>query len=648
MTPEQRAVNTIKCLGMDAVQQANSGHPGMVMGMAEIATVLWSDFVKYDPNDAHWMDRDRVILSNGHGSMLLYAALHLSGQSITLEDIKQFRQWGAVTAGHPEYGYADGIETTTGPLGQGFANGVGMAMAERWLSENVSSDLVDHYTYVMCGDGCLMEGVSAEAASVAGHLKLGKMIVLYDDNNITIDGRTDIAFGEDVCARFEAYGWHTMKIDGHDKDAIRAAIQAGKDNTEQPTLIACKTIIAKDAPNKADSSSAHGSPLGEDEIRAVKIAIGMDPDEKFVVHDDAYAHFRHRHEELTATREAWNQKMTASDAGATLTAYHEVPDTSVVEWPVFEEGGSIATRSSSHKVLTAIAAGIPNFIGGSADLAGSNKTKLAGGDCSRESFVGRNIHFGVREHGMAAICNGLILHGGVHPFCATFLVFHDYMRPSVRLSALMHQPVNYIYTHDSIFVGEDGPTHQPIEQIESMRLIPGLWVMRPADANESSVMWKVAMERRDGPNALCFTRQNLPIMNPELTKGAVKGGYVVRDFDGDGAQKCIVLATGSEVSLALKAVDSLVAEGWNVRVVSMPCRELFMTQDVEYRASVLPAGILTVSVEAGVRQGWTGFGVQGSLGLDRFGASAPGAIVAEKLGLHVKGIVEQVAKNALK
>lgn len=648
MTPEQRAVNTIKCLGMDAVQQADSGHPGMVMGMADIATVLWSDFVKYDPLDAHWMDRDRVVLSNGHGSMLLYAALHLSGQAISLDDIKQFRQWGAVTAGHPEYGYADGIETTTGPLGQGFANGVGMAMAERWLRENVDADLVDHHTYVLCGDGCLMEGVSAEAASLAGHLKLGKLVVLYDDNNITIDGRTDIAFGEDVCARFEAYGWQTMRIDGHDRDAIRSAIQAAKDNDVQPTLIACRTVIAQGAPTKADTSSAHGSPLGDGEIRGAKLAMGMDPDEKFVVHDDAYAHFRHRHAHLSAEREAWNQRLAASANGATLQQYMGSPNTDAVEWPVFEEGSSVATRNASQKILTAIANGIPNFIGGSADLAGSNKTKLPGGDCTGESFVGgRTIHFGVREHGMAAISNGLILHGGIHPFCATFLVFHDYMRPSVRLSALMHQPLNYVYTHDSIFVGEDGPTHQPIEQIESMRLIPNLWVMRPADANESSVMWRVAMERRDGPNALCFTRQNLPVLDPEVAKGAYRGGYVLRDFDQTASKKCVLIATGSEVSLAMEAISSLEEDGWSVRVVSMPCRELFLKQDEAYRSAVLPQGVTTIAIEAGVRQGWIGFGVQGALGLDRFGASAPGDIVAEKLGLHVKGIVQQVQRNAL-
>lgn len=650
MTPEQRAVNTIKCLGMDAVQQANSGHPGMVMGMADIATVLWSDFVKYDPNDAHWPDRDRVILSNGHGSMLLYAALHLSGQSITLEEIKEFRQWGAVTAGHPEYGYADGIETTTGPLGQGFANGVGMAMAERWLRDNVDPNLVDHHTYVMCGDGCLMEGVTAEAASLAGHLKLGKLVVLYDDNNITIDGRTDIAFGEDVCARFEAYGWQTMRIDGHDREAIRTAIQAGKDNVQQPTLIACKTVIAQGAPTKADTSSAHGAPLGDEEIRGAKIAMGMNPDERFVVHNDAYNHFRKRHEALSKQRQSWDSRVINSGNGELLQQYLSPPSTENVKWPVFEEGTGMATRNASQTILTAIADGIPNFIGGSADLAGSNKTKMPGGDCTGESFEnGRTIHFGVREHGMAAISNGLILHGGVHPFCATFLVFHDYMRPSVRLSALMHQPLNYVYTHDSIFVGEDGPTHQPIEQIESMRLIPNLWVMRPADANESSVMWKVALDRRDGPNALCFTRQKLPTLNMNIAQNAVYGGYTVQDFgDADATQKCILVATGSEVSLAIQSVDALEAEGWSVRVVSIPCRELFMTQSIEYRQSILPSGIPSIAIEAGVRQGWLGFGVQGALGLDRFGASAPGNIVAEKLGLHVKGIVQQVQQNALR
>lgn len=644
MSLEQIAVNTIKGLGMDAIQKANSGHPGMVLGMADIATVLWGDFVNYDPDDAQWMDRDRVVLSNGHGSMLLYAILHLTGQSISLEDIKNFRQWGAVTAGHPEYGYAAGIETTTGPLGQGFANGVGLAIAERWMAENYGSDLSDHFTYVLCGDGCLMEGISAEAASLAGHLQLGKLVVLYDDNNITIDGQTHLTFSEDVSARFAAYGWHTLKVDGHDRDAIREAIKAGQAVTHQPTLISCKTVIGKDAPTKAGTSASHGSPLGESEIQAVKSIIGLNPDEYFATPTGAYEHFARRHSQLRHLRIQWNQRLDKSTQRDAFLSALQPLNTETIPFPQFAEGSSMATRSSGGKVMGAIASAIPNFIGGSADLAGSNKTRLSGADMIPSSFKGaRNIHFGIREHSMAGISNGLALHGGIHPFCATFLVFHDYMRPSVRLSALMHLPVVYVYTHDSIFVGEDGPTHQPIEHLESMRLIPNLWVLRPADANESSLMWKVALSRQDGPSAICLTRQDLPILPWNDVQGALMGAYILRDFTKPQSEKsCILLATGSEVSLAVEAIPALESEGWEVRIVSMPCRELFALQSSEYRSTVLPSDVLTISVEAGVTSGWTGYGVQGAIGLDRFGASAPGETVADKLGLNVTEIVRKV------
>lgn len=645
MTVEQRAVNTIKTLGMDAIQKANSGHPGMVMGMADIATVLWRDFVLYDPDDAEWQNRDRVVLSNGHGSMLLYSILHLTGQALTMDDIKNFRQWGSVTAGHPEYGYAPGIETTTGPLGQGFANGVGMAMAERWLADNFGSDLSDHYTYVLCGDGCLMEGISAEAASLAGHLGLEKLIVLYDDNNITIDGRTHLTFGEDVAARFQAYGWNATRVDGHDRDALREAITNAKNGNGKPTLICCKTIIGQGAPTKSDKSAAHGSPLGVDEIRGSKETMGLDPEQSFVVEDEVYQYFQKHHESLRAHRNAWNKTLNKSEKREEYLRCFENPDLDAIDFPVFEAGGSIATRSAGGKIMQAIAAGVPNFIGGSADLAGSNKTKIPGGDIQRDSFVGRNIHFGVREHAMASICNGLSLHGGISPFCATFLVFHDYMRPAVRLTSLMHQPVFYIYTHDSIFVGEDGPTHQPIEHLESMRLIPGLWVLRPADANETTEMWKVMLSRRDGPCAICLTRQNLPILEAHSVSEASKGGYILSEFTLSGAPKVILVATGSEVSLALESLEDLQASGYDVRVVSMPCRELFAINEIDYIQSVLPKGIPVLSLEAGVTQGWTGFsgGVSGAIGLNRFGASAPGKIVAEKLGLNVDNICFTVA-----
>ena len=646
MTVEQRAVNTIKTLGMDAIQKANSGHPGMVMGMADIATVLWHDFVNYDPDDSKWHNRDRVVLSNGHGSMLLYSALHLTGQAFEMDDLKNFRQWGSSTAGHPEYGYAPGIETTTGPLGQGFANGVGMAMAERWLADNHGSELSDHYTYVMCGDGCLMEGISAEAASLAGHLGLEKLVVLYDDNNITIDGRTHLTFGEDVAARFKAYGWNAVRIDGHDRAALRTAISNAKQGNGKPTLICCKTIIGQGSPNKADKSAAHGSPLGVDEIKMVKTGMGVDPEQSFVVQEGVYDYFQDRHEGLRATRSAWNQRLESSAKKDAYLQCFETPNVDAIDFPVFEEGASIATRSAGGTVMQAIAEGLPNFIGGSADLAGSNKTKIPGGDITRDSFAGRNIHFGVREHAMASISNGLSLHGGVNPFCATFLVFHDYMRPAVRLSALMHQPVFYIYTHDSIWVGEDGPTHQPIEQIESMRLIPGLWVLRPADANETTEMWKLMISRQDGPCAICLTRQNLPTIEASKASGASKGGYVLSDFLSIDEPKVIILATGSEVSLAMESVNALREKGFNPRVVSMPCRELFLTNEQAYIDSVFSVGIPILSLEAGVTQGWTGFPglVSAAIGIDRFGASAPGDIVAEKLGLNVDNICQSIAK----
>ncbi|MFT5686212.1 MAG: transketolase, partial [Myxococcota bacterium] len=494
MSIEQQVANTIKGLAMDAVQAANSGHPGAPMGMADIATVLWGRFLKYDPADPAWPDRDRVVLSNGHASMLLYSMLHLTGvqdahrggDSITLDDIKNFRQWGYPTAGHPEFGHAAGIETTTGPLGQGFANGVGMALAERWLRARFGAELVDHHTYVLTGDGCLMEGVCAEAASLAGHLKLDRVIVLYDDNEITIDGGTEVSFTEDVGGRFTCYGWQVIKVNGHDRDAIADAITAAKANTEQPTLICCRTIIAQGSPHKAGTSAAHGAPLGVDEIRLTKAGLGMDPDATFAIPDEVVAHFRDGDAARGEAHAAWSARLAASDLGDKLTAFLGEPDLSGVVWPEFGTDGKLATRKASAAAVQAIAASVENFLGGSADLAGSNGSYIkGGGDITGSDFAQRNLHFGVREHGMAAICNGMSLHGGVYPYCATFLVFHDYMRPSVRLAGLMGQPVTYVYTHDSIFLGEDGPTHQPVEHLMAMRGIPNLYVVRPGDAAET-------------------------------------------------------------------------------------------------------------------------------------------------------------------
>lgn len=642
--------NTIKGLAMDAVQAANSGHPGAPMGMSDIATVLWGRFLSYDPRDTAWPDRDRVVLSNGHGSMLLYSMLHLTGMALSLDDLRNFRQWGSPTAGHPEYGHVPGVETTTGPLGQGIANGVGMAMAEAHLRARFGEALSNHYTYVLCGDGCLMEGISGEASSLAGHLKLGRLIALYDDNQITIDGATSITFTEDVGARYAAYGWQVLRVDGHDREAIAAAITAAKAETERPTLICCRTVIARGSPKLAGTSKSHGAPLGEAEVRATKLALGMDPDQSFVIPDQVLAHFRARDAERTAAHAAWQARLAAHPERAAWEQQHGAPDLGQVSWPAYKVGDKVATRKASHAALGAAGAALTGLIGGSADLAESNGTGLKGaGELSALTPEGRNINFGVREHAMAAICNGLSLHGGVRPFCATFLVFYDYMRPSVRLSALMGQPVVYIYTHDSVWLGEDGPTHQPIEHLMAMRGVPGLWVVRPGDPTETVEAWKMALARTDGPTALVLTRQNLPNLDRGVY-GAVelfhRGAYVLAEADGETA--AVLIATGSEVELALRARNALQADGVPTRVVNMPCWEAFEAQDADYQRSVLPRGLPTVSVEAGITLGWQRWtGARGaSVGIDRFGASAPGAVVADKLGLNV-GRVVQVTKDLL-
>jgi transketolase len=638
---------TIKGLAMDAVQKANSGHPGAPMGMADMAVVLWSRFVKYDPSDPDWPDRDRVILSNGHGSMLLYSMLHLTGTALSVDDLKDFRQWGSRTAGHPEYGEAPGIETTTGPLGQGFANGLGMAFAERWLNGRFGDDLVDHYTWVLCGDGCLMEGISHEAASLAGHLGLGRLIVLYDDNSITIDGSTDKAFSEDVGARFEAYRWQVLRCDGHDQEAIAAAIVEAKASPEKPTLICCKTIIGNGAPNLQGTAKTHGAPLGADEIRAAKIGMGFDPEVDFAIPTEVVEHFRKNDEARKTDRMSWEKRLESSAHRAQWDSFHAAPDLDSIEFPVFE-GGSIATRKSNQKVLDAIAPQLGQLVGGSADLTGSNGSYQAdGGDVGRLDFAGRNLFFGVREHGMAAMCNGIALHSGMIPYCATFLTFHDYMRPSVRLSALMGLQVVYVYTHDSVWLGEDGPTHQPVEQIQAMRSMINVWVVRPADANESAEAWKLALARKDGPTALCLTRQGLVTLDRNVygdASGTQRGGYVL--IDTAGAPDVVLIGTGSEVELALSARDALAAEGIGARVVSMPCVELYLEQDDGYRNDVLPQGTPRVSIEAGVTFGWAGIvGSNGaSVGIDRYGASAPGAVVADKLGMNVANVVATVKR----
>ncbi|RME22055.1 MAG: transketolase [Deltaproteobacteria bacterium] len=641
---------TIAGLAMDAVQKANSGHPGAPMGMADMATVLWNRFLKYDPDDATWPDRDRFVLSNGHASMLLYAVLHLSGQRsphqppLSLDDLRNFRQWGSPTAGHPEYGEAPGIETTTGPLGQGFSTAVGMALAEAWLRARFGQELVDHMTWVFAGDGCLMEGVTSEAASLAGHLGLGRLVVLYDDNHITIDGTTDLAFSEDVGARFEAMGWQVLHVDGHDRDALAAAIELARDETARPSLICCRTEIAHGAPHKANTSAAHGAPLGEEEVRLAKEALGLDPDEQFAVPAEVVAMLRARDDERRAAHAAWRQRLSESGRAEEWARYMGPPAVDTIDWPEFSAGDKLATRKASARVIQAMAASLPQLLGGSADLAGSNGSLIqGGGDVQRDRMDGRNLHFGVREHAMAAICNGLSLHGGIQPYCATFLAFHDYMRPSVRLAALMHQPVVYVYTHDSFYLGEDGPTHQPVEHLMSMRAMPNLWVVRPADANETAAAWKLALSRRDGPTALCLTRQGLPILaeTAGCADKVAAGAYVLADAEGD--LRCVLLATGSEVHLALAARAVLQEQGVGTRVVSMPCWEAFETLDAADRESVLPPDVPTVSIEAGSTLGWSKW-ADAHVGLDRFGASAPAAVLADKLGFRVQDVVDAATR----
>lgn len=640
--PTTLAAHTVRGLAMDAVQAANSGHPGAPMGMADMAVVLWHDVLKYDPADPAWPDRDRVVLSNGHASMLLYSMLHLTGTALSLDDLKRFRQLHSPTAGHPEYGEAPGIETTTGPLGQGIATGVGMAMAEKWLRARFGDDLVDHRTFVFVGDGCLMEGISAEAASLAGHLGLDKLIVIYDDNRITIDGSTDLSFSEDVPARFESMGWRVLSCDGHDHDALRSAYGAATQGDGRPTLICARTTIGWGSPNLAGSSETHGKALGEAEVAATKSALGLDPNATFAVDDSVYAWFAERNAERAAARSAWQARLDASSHKDRWATFHGAPDLSAVDWPAFAAGGKLATRKSSAAALNAAAAAVPQLVGGSADLAGSNgSTVKGGGDITKADFGKRNLHFGIREHAMAAAANGMALHGGVRPYVATFLAFHDYMRPSVRLAALMGQPVIYIYTHDSVYLGEDGPTHQPIEHLAAMRAMPNLTVIRPCDGDETVEAWKAALARTTGPTALVLTRQNLPHLERTASPASDlhKGGYVLSEAAG-GAPQVVLIGTGSEVETALQAQQLLAEGGVAARVVSLPSWELFAEQDAAWRASVLPAGVPRVSVEAGTTFGWQGLvGLDGAcVGIDRFGASAPGSVVAAELGITAEAV----------
>ncbi|MFZ0014418.1 MAG: transketolase [Acidimicrobiia bacterium] len=634
---EQLAVDTIRALAMDAVQAAESGHPGMPMGMADIAVTLWGKFLRVDPDHPEWPDRDRFVLSNGHGSMLLYSLLHLSGFPLPLEEIENFRQWGHHTAGHPEIDHSLGIEMTTGPLGQGFATGVGMAIAETHLRARLGADLVDHRTFGFVSDGDLMEGVSAEAASIAGSFGLGRLIYLYDDNEISIDGDTDITFRDDVPKRFAGHGWHTEDIDGHDREAIAGAIEASLAVTDRPSLIICHTHIGYGAPHLQDTADAHGQPFGLDEVKLTKEAMGYPIDPAFYVDDRVYGFFEEAMTRGRDARAAWLERFAAADT-TDWDGFHS-PAQVTIDGPGFEEGEKLATRASSGQLFEEIAGKYPGFIGGSADLAGSTKTVIAAEELfSAETPEARDIPFGVREHAMGAAVNGMAVHGGLKPYGATFFVFSDYMRPAVRLSALMEIPSIWVWTHDSIFLGEDGPTHQPIEHLASLRAMPNIWVIRPADANEVLQAWEIALNRADGPVALILTRQGVPT----LPRGEVaKGGYLARPGDD-----VTLIATGSEVATALGAADLLESDGVSARVVSLPCWELFEAQDPSYRDEVLGA-LPRVSIEAASTFGWERIvGADGlSLGIDHFGASAPAGVLAEEFGFTPEAVAAKVKSH---
>ncbi len=652
-------VNTLRFLAVDAVEAARSGHPGMPLGAAPMAYVLWDRFLRHNPKNPNWFNRDRFILSPGHGSALLYALLHVTGYELPLEEIKKFRQWGSRTPGHPEFGVTAGVETTTGPLGQGFANGVGMAMAERFLADKFNREdysIVDHYTYAIVSDGDLMEGVSSEAASLAGTWKLGKIIYLYDDNHITIDGETHLSFTEDVEKRFKAYGWHVQRVtDGNDLEAIEKAIRNARKQVNKPSLIMVRTHIGFGSP-KQDSASAHGEPLGPEAIEKTKKSLGWPLDKDFYIPEEALTHFRQAVDRGAEEETEWQDLMERYQ--------REQPDLSLKfektiggalpkDWddnpPVFHlEDGPLATRSASGKILNALAEKLDNLVGGSADLAPSNKTIQSGKAIfGINGTWGPNVHFGVREHAMAAITNGLALHGGIFPYTGTFLVFSDYMRPAIRLAAMMQTRSIFIFTHDTIYVGEDGPTHQPVEQLMSLRTIPGLTVIRPADANETTEAWRLAVTLPD-PTALILTRQKLPVIDRErylVEDGVARGAYLLSDSD-HGKADVILLATGSEVCLALEAQAELAKSGICSSVVSMPSWELFEKQPEEYKRSVLPPDVPKLAIEAGSTHGWYKYvGSSGDvIGIDRFGASAPGETIYRKFGFSVAEVVSRAVR----
>ena len=644
---------SVRTLTIDAVQAANSGHPGMPMGMAELGALLYGEVMNHDPTDPVWPNRDRFVLSAGHGSMFLYSLLHLSGYDLPLEEIKQFRQVGSITPGHPEYGHTPGVETTTGPLGQGFANAVGMAIAEEMLAARFNTPehtVIDHFTYAISGDGCLMEGITSEASSLAGHLGLGKLIVFYDSNRISIEGSTELAFTEDVAARYRAYNWQVLNGDAYNPDGIRNLLEEAKGDLSRPTIIILESEIGRGSPNMAGTHTVHGAALGDDEVAATKKVLGVDPQAMFYIDPAATAFFSNRKDELRTAHAEWRKKFDAWGAAnpgllaqwkeAFEGGYREVLKD--IGLPQYEPGASVATRKASGEALKAIAAMLPNVAGGSADLAPSNNTALPEhGHFTRDNRAGRTMHFGVRELAMAAIGNGMALHGGVRPFVATFLVFSDYLRPALRLSAMMKAPLIYVLTHDSFFVGEDGPTHQPVEHLAAMRAIPGLRVLRPADAEETGEAWLMALEH-EGPTVLALTRQGLPVLEKSDRKwkdAMRRGAYIVRECTHDGPPELVVVATGSEVALALEAVER---SGRDARVVSMPSRELFEAQDPAYRQALVPEGVPVVTAEAGIGQGWEAIAKSRDrvFSIDRFGESGPGKAVAKALKFSADDLAE--------
>ncbi len=655
--PERKELaNAIRALSMDAVQQANSGHPGAPMGMADIAEVLWNDFMKHNPSNPDWVDRDRFILSNGHGSMLIYSLLHLTGYDLSIDDLKNFRQLHSKTPGHPEYGYAPGVETTTGPLGQGITNAVGMALAEKTLAAQFNTDthtIVDHYTYVFLGDGCMMEGISHEACSLAGTLGLGKLIAYYDDNGISIDGEVEGWFTDDTPKRFEAYGWHVIRdVDGHDAEAIRQATLEARSVDDRPTMICCKTVIGQGSPNLAGTHDCHGAPLGQDEIAATRKNIGWEH-EPFVIPDDIYSGWDAKAKGAAAENE-WNERFAAYKeanpekaaeferrmAGELPANWAETADAFIQQ--VAEAAASIPSRKASQQSIEAYARVLPEFFGGSADLSPSNLTTWSNSRSVVDDPAGNYLSYGVREFGMSAMMNGMALHGGFIPFGATFLMFSEYARNALRMAALMKQRALFVYTHDSIGLGEDGPTHQPVEQIATLRMIPNMQVWRPADAVESSVAWRCAIENKDGPSCLIFSRQNLDHQqrDADAIANIAKGGYILSDCDG--TPELIIIATGSEVGIAMQAAQALAEKGRKIRVVSMPSTNVFEAQDPDYQESVLPKAVTRrLVVEAGVTSGWGNYvGFEGKvIGLDRFGESAPAGELFKEFGFTAENVI---------